>query len=131
MDLLQAHDWPGNVRDLQCTLTRAAHRVTNGSVCAADVLAAMAIGSESSQHRASLRGLKFQHDRRLVEACAGDTRRAAVFLVSRGVTCTAFCGARAIDEAIIASGSAVPACENPHCLSRDVLAVTLLPPTRS
>jgi DNA-binding NtrC family response regulator len=84
MALLQDYDWPGNVRELQRALVRAAHRTTNGSLCPEDVLAVIPVHVEPPRDCASLRGLRFQHAHKTVDACAGDTRRAAALLgVSR------------------------------------------------
>lgn len=51
--LLEAQPWPGNVRDLERTLVRAAHRAGNGPLTATDVQAALDAAGELAQAAAA------------------------------------------------------------------------------
>lgn len=82
MALLEQHAFPGNVRELQHTLIRAAYHAHGDTIREASISAAL----EDSGHHPpaasvpSLRSVRVDHVRRVVDACGGDTQRAAELL---------------------------------------------------
>ena len=80
--LLEIQPWPGNVRELQHVLVRAAFHAHGATIGRAHLLAALgdaAVGSAAEEPQ-SLHAVRHHHVRQTVQACEGDTRRAAALL---------------------------------------------------
>lgn len=80
--LLEIQRWPGNVRELQHVLVRASFHARTGTIGREHVLAALRDGAAAAvlEEPQSLQALRHHHVRRTVQACDGDTRRAADLL---------------------------------------------------
>jgi len=89
LQVLEAHDWPGNIRELQHALLRAAFLADHGAIQRAHVETALRVspesgGTASATKLCTLLEAQRAHVQGVVMACGGDTARAATILdVSR------------------------------------------------
>jgi formate hydrogenlyase transcriptional activator len=88
VDLMQAYHWPGNIRELESTVSRAALSSPGRSIRAADIEflhAAEAPTQESGDRMPSLREAERAHIVRILDAVAWNKKEAARILeISRG-----------------------------------------------
>jgi len=88
VDLMQAYHWPGNIRELESTVSRAALSSPGRSIRAADIEflhAAEAPAEENGERMPSLREAERAHIVRILDAVAWNKKEAArVLEISRG-----------------------------------------------
>ena len=88
LDLLQVYHWPGNIRELESTVSRAALSAPGRSIRAADIEflhAAEPPAEDSSERLPSLREAERAHIVRILDACTWNKKEAARILeISRG-----------------------------------------------
>jgi DNA-binding NtrC family response regulator len=88
VDLLQVYHWPGNIRELESTVSRAALSSPGRSIRAVDIefLHANELpAQDSSEHLPSLREAERAHIVRILDACTWNKKEAArVLEISRG-----------------------------------------------
>lgn len=82
LPVLKSRDWSGNVRELQQVLLRAAFHAEGATLGPAHILTALRDGLASTvmEEPQSLHAMRHVHVCRTVQACNGDTRRAAELL---------------------------------------------------
>ena len=88
LDVLTAYHWPGNIRELESTVSRAALSSPGRSIRAADIEflhAAEPRPDDSGERLPSLREAERAHIVRILDACAWNKKEAARILeISRG-----------------------------------------------
>ena len=88
LDLLQVYHWPGNIRELESTVSRAALSAPGRSIRAADIEflhAAQSPAEDSSERLPSLREAERAHIVRILDACTWNKKQTARILeISRG-----------------------------------------------
>jgi len=88
VDLLQVYHWPGNIRELESTVSRAALSSPGRSIRAADIEFLHATeppAEESGERLPSLRDAERAHIVRILDACTWNKKEAARILeISRG-----------------------------------------------
>jgi DNA-binding NtrC family response regulator len=85
--LLQAYPWPGNIRELEGTVARAALSASGRTICGADIefLHASSEAGDTPEPLATLRDAERAHIVRVLEAVRWNKREAArVLAISRG-----------------------------------------------
>jgi transcriptional regulator with PAS, ATPase and Fis domain len=82
LSVLTGRDWPGNVRELHQVLLRAAFHAQHGTLGSQDLLTALhdTLSPRVIEEPQSLHAMRHVHVCRTVQACNGDTRRAAELL---------------------------------------------------
>ena len=88
LDLLQVYHWPGNIRELESTVSRAALSSPGRSIRAADIEflhATEAPAEDNGERMPSLREAERAHIVRILDACGWNKKEAARILeISRG-----------------------------------------------
>src|SRR5687767_6585684 len=88
LDLLQAYHWPGNIRELESTVSRAALSAPGRSIRAADIEflhASEPPAEDNGERMPSLREAERAHIVRILDSCSWNKKEAARILeISRG-----------------------------------------------
>lgn len=83
LDVLQAYDWPGNIRELENTIERAAVLTPDGTICEEyfpPALRGRAPGRQANNARRSLEEVKHDHIHAVLRLTEGNRTRAAEIL---------------------------------------------------